>query len=142
MTVFAVPKPPKRFPKERFFKPQKTKALACPLEEDEQAIVAEWLDSKNILFQASELGAYMHPATFIKLKKIGCKKSHPDITIYTRCPKLPEARGVAIELKRKKGIEARPDQLEYLERMKAEGWEVAVCKGAEVAISYLKELGY
>ena len=66
----------------------------------------------------------------------------PDILIFDRPPLYPENVGVAIELKRQKGGRVTPEQIAWLEDLKARGWAVAVCQGAMEAIRVLQELGF
>jgi hypothetical protein len=77
-------------------------------------------------------------------KMIGLKKGFPDIQVFDPPPKKPEARGVAIEMKRR--IECRPqvsiDQEDWLEKLRQRGYIVKVCYGSDEAIRFMEELGF
>ena len=80
--------------------------------------------------------------TGARMSAEGLKKGVPDIC-------LPVARGgshgLYIELKRAKGGRVTPEQIEWLENLKNQGYEVAVCNGWETAAkvieNYLKGEG-
>jgi hypothetical protein len=65
----------------------------------------------------------------------------PDVLIFTE-PPLKKCRGVAIELKRIGGKGPSPQQTEWLEGLRACGWDAFVSYGADEAISELKKLGF
>lgn len=116
---------------------------AVPLECIEQETVAQWLDLHNVFYCASVAGAYLHPATFIRMKKIGYKKGAPDLMIYQKPPAYNgQFVGVAIEMKRKKGGVVSDEQREWLEKLRAQGWMAVVCAGADAAIEILEMCGY
>ena len=77
-----------------------------------------------------------------KLKAQGVKPGVPDVLIFDSPPALPERRGVAIELKRRKGGRATGYQQDWLTALAERGWFTAVCRGAGEAIEELKQLGY
>lgn len=72
-----------------------------------------------------------------RLKAGGVKRGVPDLC-------LPVARGgyhgLYVELKRREGGTISVDQRDWLERLEAQGYMVAVCRGAEEAEGVL--LGY
>lgn len=144
----SVPKPER---KRREFKRPAVKE-SVPLEEDEQFAVVQWLELHGIMFQASSMGLFMPLPTRMKFKKMGCKANHPDLIIYDRPPIVENGLmyvGAAIELKRVKGGDFRPEQKEYLEQLRERGWavmvkdgEIVAARGAEEAISFLEGLGF
>jgi hypothetical protein len=77
-----------------------------------------------------------------RLKAAGLKSGVPDILIFSPAPNKPEARGVAIELKRKKGGRVSETQKEWLWRLNEEGWYATVCSGYDETIDELRALGY
>ena len=77
-----------------------------------------------------------------RLRAAGLKSGVPDILIFSPAPNRPEARGVAIELKRKKGGRVSETQKEWLRRLSEEGWYATVCNGYDETISEWRELGY
>jgi hypothetical protein len=116
-----------------------------PLEESEQMALVDWLDIHGICYQASQMGAYLAPATFNRMKRMGCKPGFPDIMIYDRpylCENGSLYVGCAIELKRKKGGIVSEEQSKWMERLAERGWACSICYGAEEAIAFLETLGY
>jgi hypothetical protein len=116
-----------------------------PLEENEQATVARWLEAHGIRFQASAMGSYMHPATFLKAKKMGCQAGHPDLIIYDRPTPVENGTlyvGTCIEMKRRKGGVVSEDQKEWLAALEERGWKCKVALGCDDAISFLEACGY
>jgi|LSQX01.1.fsa_nt_gb hypothetical protein len=123
-----------------------------PTEDQEQMVLAEWLDMKGLLWMhcpnESKRPRKQNPRTGKwyslqgqKLKRMGMKAGFPDVIIFDPPPgtKIP---GVAIELKRRKGGRVSDSQKEWLTALKGRGWAVAVCHGAGEAIKFLENLGY
>tara|TARA_Y100000310_G_scaffold248472_1_gene254302 strand:+ start:38 stop:547 length:510 start_codon:yes stop_codon:yes gene_type:complete len=77
-----------------------------------------------------------------RLRAAGLKSGVPDILIFEPAPNMPAVRGVAIELKRKKGGRLSDKQREWLDNLKRIGWHTAVCKGYAETILELERLGY
>ena len=115
---------------------------AIPTEDQEQAALVDWLQLHNILFTHVPNGGARDKVTGAILKRLGVSKGCPDILIFDRPPKAPECAGVAIELKRRKGGQIRPEQAEWLEKLKVRGWVADVCRGADDAIRLLEGLGF
>ena len=137
------PVPKKIYTKERFFKPKRVIAQESnPLEETDQITVTDWLDVHRICYQASMMGAHLHPATRNRMKRIGCQAGHPDLIIYDSPPLMPEKKGVAIEMKRTKGGVVSDLQKEWQLKLQARGWVALICEGADAAISALERIGY
>lgn len=68
--------------------------------------------------------------------KAGVSKGFPDFVIA-----LPGIGLLIVELKREKGNEASPEQLEWIEILNTvPGVEARVCKGAGELISFIEEL--
>ncbi len=83
----------------------------------------------------------------VQQKRKGVVAGAPDILIFTMPPSAPSARGVAIELKRRrvKGVAHRgatDEQLNFLARLEACGWRVRVCDGLDETRGFLAELGW
>lgn len=119
----------------------------CAHEEFEQRTLAAWLDSRfvdgeRVLWTHAPNGGHRNAVAGARLKRQGTKAGVPDALIFTPPPSRPEARGVALELKRVSGGRLSREQREWLERLERLGWITLVCKGATVAQSALKELGY
>lgn len=114
-----------------------------PLECVEQETVSAWLDAHDVFYNISISGAFLHPATFNRLKRMGYKRGLPDIIVFQRPPAYNDQFcGVAIELKRRKGGVVSDEQKEWITKLQAQGWVAVVCKGADEAISVLEQCGY
>ena len=138
-----VPKPkPKERKRNSFKKNYAIPREACPLEESDQMAVCDWMDWNGICYQGSQVGAFLAPATFNRMKRMGVKAGHPDIIIYDSPPMLPNKKGTAIEMKRVKGGVVSDLQKEWQTKLTERGWIAMVCRGADEAISFLKTLGY
>ncbi|WP_461371769.1 VRR-NUC domain-containing protein [Candidatus Darwinibacter acetoxidans] len=116
--------------------------VSIPSEEDEQKTLVEWLMWHRIRFCHVPNGGYRTKREGAKFKRLGVQKGMVDILIFDPPPACPENVGVAIELKRQKGGRVTPEQIAWLEDLKARGWAVAVCQGAMEAIRVLQELGF
>lgn len=137
-----IPKPVK---KQRIIRQARTIQSVNPLEECEQSTVARWLEAHKILYQASAMGAFMHPATFMKAKKLGCQAGHPDIIIYDRPSMIQDGMvhvGVAIEMKRRKGGIVSKKQTEWIKALEDNGWKCKIAYGCDDAIQFLQDCGY
>ena len=77
-----------------------------------------------------------------RLRAMGLKSGVPDILILESAPNKPNVRGVAIELKRKKGGRLSENQTNWLESLRRRGFHAVVCKGYQSAIKELEELGF
>lgn len=139
-----------------------------PQEDDEQAVVVEWLTANRIHFfavpngqkrtkyeqrQAKRLGMQPGVPDLIITDRPNCagaecpaeKLAHPPHEIHhdpTRCPL--RAPGVAIEMKRQKPArsEVSAEQSEWIAHLFARGWITRVCYGANEAITLLESLGF
>lgn len=114
-----------------------------PLESISQETVAAWLDAKKVFYSATVAGAFLHPATFTRLKRMGLKRGVSDILIFDPPPAYGNAyKGVCLEMKRRKGSVVSDDQLAWLSEMSKRGWLTVVAKGEDEAISVLETCGY
>ncbi len=113
-----------------------------PTEEQEQLALVQWLELHKIRYTHVPNEGKHKVQYRAKQKRLGVKPGVPDILIFDRPPLYPENVGVAIELKRQKGGRVTPEQIAWLEDLKARGWAVAVCQGAMEAIRVLQELGF
>jgi len=76
------------------------------------------------------------------LKLSGMKSGVPDILIYNTVYEGDTAyKGLAIELKRKKGGRLTANQKMWLDDLKRNGFRVAVCHGYEDTLKLLSDLG-
>ncbi|WP_429885562.1 HU family DNA-binding protein [Geoalkalibacter halelectricus] len=77
-----------------------------------------------------------------KMAGFGSAPGVPDNFIFNPPPMRPNAKGVAIELKRASCGETSDDQIGWLTDLAALGWITEVCHGANQAIELLERLGY
>ncbi len=107
----------------------------------EQYTVAEWLRAHKIMFLHIPNEARRDRRLGMMLKMLGLEAGASDILIFDSPPKHASLKGVAIEMKTKKG-KPTSSQIEWLEKISLRGWSIAICYGADDAISLLKSLGY
>lgn len=104
-------------------------------EDQEQAIVANWLDAHKILFYHIPNGGKRDIREAVKFKRIGVKAGVPDICI-------PLARkcyhGAYGELKRKVGGVVSVAQAYWMEELRRQGYYVFIGKGADEFIEHVK----
>lgn len=139
-----------------------------PHEDDEQAVVVEWLTANKVHFFAVPNGQKRTKYEQRQAKRLGMQAGVPDLIITDRpecagreCPgeKLSyppheldhEPRrcrlrpaGVAIEMKRQKPAQSSvsDEQAEWIDHLFATGWITRVCYGAGEAIALLESLGF
>lgn len=118
---------------------------ASPLltEGQEQAILFRWSRMQECCYPELRLlyhipnGGSRHRLEAAHLKQQGVRAGVPDLC-------LPVSRngchGLYIEMKRLKGGRVSPDQLGWMEALKAEGYMVALCQGWEMASGVI--MGY
>ena len=118
-------------------------------EKDEQMALVQWLRLKNIPFVAHMTGVNLHGnfALMNTLKQTGClQKGVPDLFIPVprkreycklKCAGH-EKYGLWIEMKKEKGGVLSSEQKEWLEARFADGYEIAVCHGADEAIKIIQ----
>lgn len=121
-------------------------------EESEQRILAdrllaleqEWLlvRGRRLVWAASANGSKRHRGAAGALKAQGVKPGFPDVMIYTTPPFFPQAKGLAIELKREKVGRLSEEQKCWAEDLRAEGWLVVCCHGCEQAWAWVRRGGY
>lgn len=109
-----------------------------PLEEAECLVFAEWLRLKKYLYLHIPNEGLRHPATGKRLRRIGLSRGAPDYLIFETFG--TSYRGIAIEMKRRRGGRVTPYQREWLEALESRGWLVKVCRGADEAIRFVEGL--
>ena len=108
-----------------------------PYEEDEQIKLAQYLDMKNYCWCHVPNEGKHKIQYYAKQKRLGVKKGVPDNFIFDV---IDSYKGIAIELKRKKGGRVSKEQKEWLNKLEDRGWLTRVCKGADEAIDWLEDL--
>lgn len=123
--------PPASRIREREAEPKKAKKIRLGLTEDqEQIMLATWLDKNNILFYASANGGSRNPIEAAKLKRCGVRSGVPDI-----CLPIPTKRyhGLYIELKRISRSKISENQEMWLTKLNQNGYLAKVAYGFEEA---------
>lgn len=116
-------------------------AKATPLEEDEQEAIFQWAELQSgthpslRMIYAIPNGGYRSPKTAAAMKKTGVKSGVPDMCLAVP---MDQHHGLYIELKRRKGGRLSENQIDWLERLEAEGYACVVCKGWEEAVEAIK----
>lgn len=116
-----------------------------PTEAEEQATLLNWCRMQE--GRHPELGLLFHipnggkrgKAEAARFRAEGVKAGIPDLM-------LPVARGgkhgLFLELKRKAGGRVRPEQKDWMDKLKEQGYEAQVCRGwegaAEALLRYLE----
>jgi len=116
-----------------------------PKEDDEQLMLARWLNAAEVLWFHVPNGGKRNKREAGKLRAMGVRAGVPDVMILTPPPNLdPNPPGVAIELKRsnKALSKVSHEQKKMIAKMREEGWIVEVAYGAEEAKDILRLLGY
>lgn len=120
-------------------------ASPVPSESAEQTRLFQWARMQQERWPELRLlyhipnGGSRHRLEAIHLKQQGVRAGVPDLC-------LPVARdgchGLYVEMKRSKGGRVSPEQVAWMDALKAEGYMVAVCQGwemaSEVILRYLK----
>lgn len=118
------------------------KNLFVPREEEDQIIVADYLNYRGILWLHPPNGEKRTPWRGAKLKRMGVLAGAADIIILEPPPLHPDARGVLIELKRQKGGVVSEAQMRFFQLAEPIGWMCKVAFGADEALKYLHEIGW
>lgn len=104
-------------------------------------MVAEYLDRCGVRWCHVPNGGARNAIVGAQLKRLGVKRGVPDVIVFDRPPKAPDAVGVAMELKAEGG-RLTPEQRDWIYGLNALGWYACVCTGAGEAIEVLERLGY
>ena len=110
-----------------------------PLEDEEQRTVARFLDLLGFRWCHVPNGGSRNKIEAAKLKGLGTKPGVPDLLVFD-APPGGDWVGVAIELKRVKGGRLSDEQREWLDALSERGWLTRMCKGADEAIKFLREV--
>lgn len=113
-----------------------------PSETQECIALASWLDRRSVIYTHVPMGGVRTQQGGTILRRMGTKAGVPDYLIFTPPPLMPDVRGVAIEMKRRKGGVVSPKQEKWLAYLSAIGWHALVARGFSEALMELKRLGY
>lgn len=111
-----------------------------PTEHAEQRMVCQWLNARRLRYTHVPNEGRRNPVTGSLLRGIGMQRGVPDLLVFTR--PVPAIAGVAIEMKRRTATASgvTPEQREWIEALKAEGWACLVAYGCDDAIAFLEGL--
>lgn len=107
-------------------------------EAQEQRDLVRYLDLLGVLYTHPPNGGNRSAVAGARLKGEGTKAGVPDILIFDRPPAAPGARGVAIEMKRRRGGVVTKAQQRWLDELRERGWLARVCRGFDDARHYLE----
>lgn len=113
-----------------------------PKEQWEQEQVVEQLRTLGVLCTAVPNDAPRSKLGHVLAKRRGVTRGAPDLLVFTPPPAEPWRRGVAIEMKKRKGGVTSGDQESFLADLAALGWATYVAHGAQDALAFLSSLGY
>ena len=108
--------------------------VAQPTEQQEAEALAAYLRIKGYDFTHIPNETGSDPAArrrAVRMKRAGVSRGFPDYLIFIN------GKRIAIELKRRKGGRASPEQRKWLEILAASGFECAVANGADEAIEFI-----
>ena len=118
---------------------------SSPLEKDEHKALVRVMNIHGVYF--------MHPPNEGKrsvwegrrlFESMGALRGASDFYVFDYMGKFPDARGLAIELKRVKGsspVWGRPEQQEHLEQLACRGWKAYVVRGHLAGVAVLQICG-
>jgi len=107
-----------------------------------QKELARVLDHAGLCWTATANGGKRDKRTAASLKAQGLKPGVPDILIFNSPPHHPEAKGLALELKRAKGGRASPHQKIWISELERLGWIATITHGLDQALDELIKAGY
>lgn len=121
---------------------KKLKAATPPKEDQEQILLATWLDKQGIKYYAIPNGGYsLNLFQALKLKRMGLKSGAPDLCIPLA---IKPYHGLYIELKRVKGGKVSELQQDWLNYLNEAGYLAEVAYGfehaKEIVLRYLNTM--
>ena len=116
--------------------------MNIPTEHQEQAKVIQWCNLQKGKYPVLDLifaipnGTNKSITARVKFKAEGLKSGVPDLFLP-----VPSGgyHGLFIEMKRTKGSYASTEQLDWIEKLRAQGYDAVMCKGGDAAIEKIKE---
>ena len=116
----------------------------CPLEDEECRVFAMWLKIMKVPFAhiANESRSHGRNAVIrgAKLKVMGQSRGYWDYDVFV--PKGDGFKLIKIEMKRQKGGTVSPEQKEWGKVYEKAGIPCKICRGAEEAMDFVKEIWY
>lgn len=124
------------------------KNTIVPLEDDEVMAFHQWLNIMDIPHThiPNEIGGSTSAmkARAVKMKKMGTSKGFPDLLVLIPVcgidDHIDSYQLCAIEMKRRKGSTTSPEQRQWIKKLELAGIPCAICKGADEAINFIKNL--
>jgi hypothetical protein len=113
-----------------------------PSEYAECAALVDWLDRHGLTFTHVPLGGLRTQRSGAIMRRLGVRAGCPDYLIFDRPVTAPDARGVAVEMKRRRGATLSTAQRRFIATLEQHGWVVIVAYGAEQAVWELQRLGF
>ena len=113
-----------------------------PTEHQEQVTLCRILRYAQIYYASVPNEGKRSYATAARLTSSGMVRGFPDLLIFTPPPSDPFARGVAIEMKRRRGGVISTHQRDQIAKLEACGWRTCVARGCDEALIFLSGLGY
>ena len=111
-----------------------------PTEDAEQLAVVAWCEGYALADARARLllhvpnGGSRHIAEASKLRRLGVRAGVPDLLLPVA---VAPYHGLWIEMKRRKGGQVSADQHGWMDALRAEGYAVAVARGADEAIEVI-----
>lgn len=113
----------------------KKKVQTVPTEEHEQIVFVTWLKKQGYWLSASANGGSRNLFEAVKLKRMGVSAGYPDVFVPLVTPQFS---GFFLEMKRVKGGKVSPNQVEWLNYLRSQGYYAEVARGAEEAKDMFK----
>ena len=125
-----------------YWKEPKKKANYTPKEEEEQKTLIQWATMMASKYNGLDLlyaipnGGSRNQIEARNLKLTGVKAGVPDLFLPVA---LKGKHGLYIEMKRREGGRLSDFQKQWLARLEEQGYQTAVCKGADEAIKVIED---
>ena len=113
-----------------------------PTEHCEMVLFAKYLRAKNLFWLHVPNEGKRSIVSAKQLSDIGLLKGAADVLIMQSPPKYPEAKGVAIEMKRIKGGKLSAEQETFLSDASRHGWITYVARGWQDGVKFLNTIGW
>ena len=125
-----------------YWKEPKKKVNYTPKEEEEQKTLIQWATMMASKYNGLDLlyaipnGGSRNQIEARNLKLTGVKAGVPDLFLPVA---LKGKHGLYIEMKRREGGRLSDFQKQWLARLEEQGYQTAVCKGADEAIKVIED---